>query len=123
MPRSPMAPAARWRGILNAGIVMSSSPDSQPGGKEARGVPFMSWQSDILRLMPPPADPFVPEGNWERAERRLGTRLPADYRWFVETYGVGTVCGYVWVDPPFIDRDDGFLRYSAGLALDNYRSF
>ena len=50
-------------------------------------------------LVPPPDPPPDPV-DWAAVTRRLGTRLPADYRAYVDTYGLGCVGGLFWVLHP-----------------------
>lgn len=53
----------------------------------------------LVRLCPPPAEP-PPAVDWARAERALGTALPADYKRLVETYGDGVFDDTIWLLAP-----------------------
>ncbi|MGK5642843.1 hypothetical protein ACSNOK_31750 [Streptomyces sp. URMC 126] len=53
----------------------------------------------LVRLCPPPTDP-PPPVDWEKAERALGTALPADYKRLVETYGAGLFDDTIWLLAP-----------------------
>jgi hypothetical protein len=60
---------------------------------------------ELLKLLPRPEYPFETRGDWELAETKLGTPLPADYKWFIETYGTGEICkGFTAVLNPFAAR-------------------
>ncbi|MEU6707626.1 hypothetical protein [Streptomyces wuyuanensis] len=65
----------------------------------------MTALDDLLRLCPPPADP-PPPVDWPRAERALGTALPADYRRLVEAYGAGIFDETIWLLVPGSAHDD-----------------
>ncbi len=60
---------------------------------------------DIQRLMkiiePPTSPRGVSCGNWPEIEAQLGTRLPADYKVFIDTYGSGVIDGFLTVFNPF----------------------
>ncbi len=59
--------------------------------------------------MPPPAAPNGSTGDWQAAEKSLGTPLPADYREIVEAYGAGFVCKFLLVNSPF-DSEMNLIR-------------
>jgi hypothetical protein len=50
-------------------------------------------------LVPPP-DPAPPPVDWAAVHAALGTALPADYRGYVDTYGLGCVGDLFWVLHP-----------------------
>ncbi|UNO41935.1 SMI1/KNR4 family protein [Streptomyces sp. MST-110588] len=57
--------------------------------------------SPVQRLtgaFPPPAAPRA--HDWRRVESRLGTRLPADYKELIDTYGGGWFDQAIWVLEP-----------------------
>lgn len=59
--------------------------------------------TDELRLLlPPPTAPAsVPApSDWQRAETSLGTRLPADYKDFLATYGSGRIDDFLEIANP-----------------------
>ncbi|WP_240957143.1 SMI1/KNR4 family protein [Streptomyces chilikensis] len=66
----------------------------------------------LVRLCPPPAEP-PPPVDWGRAERALGTALPADYKQLVETYGDGVFDETVWLLVPDSAHDDCDLHAQA----------
>jgi hypothetical protein len=53
----------------------------------------------LTALVPPPERP-PPPVDWAAVQARLGTALPADYRDYVDTYGLGCVGGLYWVLHP-----------------------
>ncbi|MBO1330661.1 hypothetical protein J3486_05240 [Streptomyces sp. VRA16 Mangrove soil] len=55
----------------------------------------------LTRLAPPPVAPVDARGDWRAVEDTLGTRLPADYRWLVETYGWGEFADVLYLRTPF----------------------
>jgi len=61
----------------------------------------MILPTELISRMPPPNVPVASHGDWAAAELQLGTRLPGDYKAFVETYGSGLVCGFLLVYSPF----------------------
>jgi len=38
---------------------------------------------------------------WARVEERLGTRLPADYKAFIDAFGLGSIDSFIWIFSPF----------------------
>lgn len=50
-------------------------------------------------LVPPP-EPAPDPVDWDAVHRRLGTALPADYRAYVDAYGLGCVNDLYWVLHP-----------------------
>jgi hypothetical protein len=57
----------------------------------------------LLNIMPPPTKP-VECGTWEDwipIQRYPGTRLPIDYKRFINTYGSGQTGDFLWVYNPF----------------------
>ncbi|MFE1791801.1 hypothetical protein ACFW7J_25985 [Streptomyces sp. NPDC059525] len=59
----------------------------------------------LVRLCPPPVDP-PPAVDWAKAERALGTGLPADYKRLVGTYGAGIFDETVQLLVPDAGHDD-----------------
>jgi hypothetical protein len=53
----------------------------------------------LLSLVPPPVEPKGFD-NWPELERRLGTPVPADYKWLVSTYGAGSFDSFLHVLQP-----------------------
>ncbi len=54
----------------------------------------------VLPKPPRPSDPGSPRG-WQRIDRRLASRLPVDFVFFINTYGTGTINDYLSVLSPF----------------------
>jgi hypothetical protein len=55
----------------------------------------------LVRLLPPPTQPeHVPAREISRLEAEIGRSLPSDYRWFLETYGSGSIGGDLAVFTP-----------------------
>lgn len=65
--------------------------------------PDVAAFDELTRLLTPPASPLLTgtAAEWAAFEAGLETRLPGDYRCFVETYGLGTPNGYFSVLNPF----------------------
>lgn len=57
--------------------------------------------ADLLNVMPAPVQPEEASGDWGAVETSLGTGLPQDYRYFVETYGTGQIDDFLGVLNPF----------------------
>ncbi len=57
----------------------------------------------LKAVLPPPLNPpeVLDADAWEGAERQLGTRLPADFKAFVNTYGTGRIDDFLVVFNPF----------------------
>lgn len=55
----------------------------------------------LIRLVPPPATPVDAGSDWQAVTRRLGVRLPGDYRGLVEQYGWGEFCDLLRLWTPF----------------------
>ncbi|MET9232509.1 SMI1/KNR4 family protein [Lentzea sp. NPDC003310] len=73
----------------------------------------------LCTLVAPPARPVLGERSWEWVQAELGTRLPADYVEFMETYGGGTFarCLNLWtpLDPQGLTH---LAREATADALD-----
>jgi hypothetical protein len=84
-----------------------------------------SYQEQLLQLLPPPSKKYYAEGNWEESERKLGTPLPTDYKWFITNYGSGTIGTkgsdepYLWVLSLFRKSDS----MGDNLGMVNLRSY
>ncbi|MFH0176926.1 SMI1/KNR4 family protein [Streptomyces cacaoi] len=71
----------------------------------------------LVRLVAPPAEPVDAAGDWIAVEERIGSRLPADYRRLVETYGWGEFCDFLYLRTPFgTSRHNGIERRSVDLT-------
>lgn len=75
----------------------------------------------LLRaLLPPPRAPSeaARPSEWPALEARLGVRLPADYRGFIESYGTGSIDDFLWVLNPSSVNDDLELVSRGQATLD-----
>lgn len=61
----------------------------------------------LLKLMQPPDKPAETRqsDDWSTIEGELGTELPTDYKWFVETYGTGKIANFVMIWNPFTTNE------------------
>ncbi|MGW5352612.1 hypothetical protein ACWERV_19140 [Streptomyces sp. NPDC004031] len=59
----------------------------------------MSTRDELLRLLEPPAQKWVPPAP-DEIVRGYGTALPADFLWLMETYGPGLISDYFGILPP-----------------------
>jgi hypothetical protein len=56
---------------------------------------------NLIRAVPAPESPGDPfPGPWRDVEAKLGTALPADYKAFVQRYGLGFFMEYLWIWTP-----------------------
>ncbi|MRH93565.1 SMI1/KNR4 family protein [Nocardia sp. SYP-A9097] len=76
---------------------------------------------DLVRLVPPPANPIHAFGDWGQIEAALGLELPMDFKSLVEFYGVGKFVDFITPLTPFGPRN--FLVQSAQKLLDSERPF
>lgn len=75
-----------------------------------------------LKALVPPTRPPLPELDWAEIERRLGLRLPLDYKRLVETYGQGSFDGFLWVLQPSESNQNLDLLRQRGARLDALRT-
>ncbi len=68
------------------------------------------------------AAPPLPELTWTDIERRLGLRLPLDYKRLVETYGQGSFDGFLWVLQPSESNQNLDLLGQRRARLDALRA-
>jgi hypothetical protein len=55
----------------------------------------------LKQIVVPPERPVeVPDDSVWDAVRALFGEIPADYREFVETYGTGCLCEFIWIYNP-----------------------
>ncbi|MGC4806738.1 SMI1/KNR4 family protein [Micromonospora sp. DT233] len=59
----------------------------------------MFVSESLEQLVRPPAE-IPPPVDWGAVEARLGTPLPADYKWLVGRYGTGSFGGFLYVFHP-----------------------
>ena len=77
--------------------------------------------TELTSLIPPARTPLlVPD--WADIERRLGLRLPLDYRRLVETYGQGSFDRFLWVLQPSETNQNLDLVRQHGTQLDALRA-
>ena len=75
-------------------------------------------QLPLGAVLLPPQEPVATGSpqSWVALERRLGTSLPTDYKWFVSTYGAGRVEEFVWILSPFSSGHDYATALEVELA-------
>jgi hypothetical protein len=84
---------------------------------------------DYLKaVIPPPIAVFEASGTsgWASVEGSMGTRLPEDYKKFIDTYGSGQLGGFVWIFNPFSSNNNLNLERQAILqatVLKELRSY
>jgi hypothetical protein len=77
----------------------------------------------LLKLSPPRYEaPRHTPAEWLDIEQRLGTRLPDDYKEYIEHYGGSNICDYLVVVKPFGSTQYTDLVDFAQRQLDAYRS-
>ncbi|ULL16525.1 SMI1/KNR4 family protein [Paenibacillus sp. H1-7] len=67
----------------------------------------------LIDILPPPTTPFNcgDQLQWEYFINRLGTKVPSDYRQFINTYGTGGIDKFLWILNPFVkDENVNFLK-------------
>ncbi|MGF1662000.1 MAG: SMI1/KNR4 family protein [Kineosporiaceae bacterium] len=67
----------------------------------------------LVRRCPPPDGPAGPPGDWDAVQDELGVALPADYRGFVDAYGLVRLDDFLLVHSPFAARGPGNLLHEA----------
>jgi hypothetical protein len=77
----------------------------------------------LLSLVPPPDVPFdAPKHeDWELIESQL-TRLPTDYKRFLETYGTGSFCNFFTIFNPLSRHEPVNLLAQATRIREDYLS-
>jgi hypothetical protein len=77
----------------------------------------------LLLLVPPPNTPIdAPrKGDWEAIEKRF-TRLPTDYKRFLECYGTGSFCNFFTIFNPLSRHEPVNLISRAPQIRDIYLS-
>jgi hypothetical protein len=57
----------------------------------------------LTHVMPPPVDPEETgsTNEWQSVEETIGTRLPSDYKQYINTYGSGSIGDFLWPYNPF----------------------
>lgn len=74
--------------------------------------------SELTKVVPPPAKPKkVPKApRWDLIEKKLGTKLPSDYRAYCEHYGQGLFGNFAFVYTPFTGDDSALVPEALGTA-------
>lgn len=74
----------------------------------------------LRRALPPPIAPTETTGteNWSSVEASLGTRVPEDYKGFIDVYGTGVIGDFLWVFNPFSRRKYVNLHTQVRAQLD-----
>jgi uncharacterized protein (TIGR02996 family) len=62
--------------------------------------------AELRVAVPPPLAPVRPRGRWAAVEKSLGLWLPADYKAFLDVYGVGMINHLIEIDHPFTCKGD-----------------
>jgi hypothetical protein len=58
----------------------------------------MKWAIErICELLPPPTRPVGLDRPWRSVEAEIGTKLPTDYKHFIDLYGSGLACKFIFV--------------------------
>ncbi|MFE6024305.1 SMI1/KNR4 family protein [Streptomyces niveus] len=65
----------------------------------------MTTIDDLVRLVPPPAEPLDAAGDWARVEAALERELPADFKALVGRYGRGQFTDFITPLHPFGPHD------------------
>ncbi len=71
---------------------------------------FASECEQLTNLMPPPRNGDIPKIDWDAVVRDVGRPLPDDYRWFCDTYGIGTINRFAWIFHPYVRRPKKTLK-------------
>jgi SUKH superfamily protein len=78
---------------------------------------------ELLKIMPPPAQPRHNKVLWQDVYVETGLRFPQDYRWFIEAYGSGAIDSYLTVFDThrYAENDIAFWTLCQA-TLEEYRS-
>jgi hypothetical protein len=67
---------------------------------------------DLRAVLSPPPLPVETHGRkWSVVEQEIGTRLPDDYKMFIEQYGSGRINSFIWIFNPFSSNQYINLNY------------
>lgn len=60
--------------------------------------------------------------HWNKIERKLGTKLPYDYKAFINEFGTGSIDEFIWILTPF--DDDEYVNFfkKGELIKEAYKS-
>ncbi len=75
----------------------------------------------LTAIVLPPSVPVDSGGSWASVEAKLGTRLPSDYRAYIETFGSGCLDDFIWVFNPFSTNPNLNLHARSEAALQALR--
>lgn len=78
--------------------------------------------SSLSRVLPPPLGPVETRGSWESVEGALGSKLPDDFKEFIEIYGSGTIGRFISVLNPFSEKENLNLLEQSRRQLDALRT-
>lgn len=76
----------------------------------------MAALEELMEVMPPPARPYRPTGDWSAVEAALGTALPADFKAFIGVYGSGEINCTLEINNPFHVEGDEPGEWWQGAA-------
>lgn len=74
---------------------------------------------DIIPLSAQPVDSDS-DHDWKAVEDQLGTRLPPDYKQFIDIYGTGIIGRLIWIFNPFTNNDYLNLLTQMGIYRRQY---
>jgi hypothetical protein len=77
---------------------------------------------DLEAVLRPPRRPSRIVPDWATVEADIGTRLPSDYKWFIDTYGVGRVDDFLSVFYPASNNTYIRLKDQIARQLGAYRT-
>jgi hypothetical protein len=84
----------------------------------------MSVKDITSLIQPPPKPTHVPKRpNWDTTERKLGLKLPTDYKGFIAKFGSGLFANFIRVFNPFHKDPYISLLDTAKTICDMYRDF
>lgn len=85
-------------------------------------IPMNTELEALLKLSPPRHEaPHHTSAEWLDIEQKLGTKLPNDYRGYIEHYGNSSICDYVVVADPFSTDPAGDLLWVVSHVLETER--
>ena len=78
----------------------------------------MSASDELTRIVPPLDNGKTPSVDWAAFEESLGTRLPEDYKWLVDTYGYGKFDDFLCILQPESPSKYTRLKDSASASAE-----
>ncbi|WP_213000113.1 SMI1/KNR4 family protein [Winogradskya consettensis] len=79
----------------------------------------MTALDDLMRLVPPPANPAGGPADWAAAEAGLGLRLPGDFKAMADRYGQGEFCDLISLQPDLPGYNADVLEDERGYQEDD----